>query len=107
MIRVNPKVLDFPSMEKDTAQYEAIRRHYLFSGLDEDVFDALAADITVEAYDKGFELTFGRTLVALTGRTILRAELGTKCRNFFDTHGGKIISPGAEYIGQGRREIVV
>ena len=30
MIRVNPKVLDFPSMEKDTAQYEAIRQHYLF-----------------------------------------------------------------------------
>jgi CRP-like cAMP-binding protein len=59
MIRVNPKVLDFPSMEKDTAQYEAIRRHYLFSGLDEDFFDALAADITVEAYDKG-EVLFHR-----------------------------------------------
>lgn len=59
MIRSNPKVLDFPSMEKDTAQYEAIRRHYLFSGLDEDVFDALAADITVEAYDKG-EVLFHR-----------------------------------------------
>jgi len=59
MIRVNPKVLDFPGMEKDTAQYEAIRRHYLFSGLDEDVFDALAADITVEAYDKG-EVLFHR-----------------------------------------------
>jgi CRP-like cAMP-binding protein len=59
MIRLNPKVLDFPRMEKDTAQYEAIRRHYLFAGLDEDVFDALAADITVEAYEKG-EVLFHR-----------------------------------------------
>ena len=59
MIRSNPKVLDFPRMEKDTAQYEAIRRHYLFSGLDEDVFDALATAITVEAYDKG-EVLFHR-----------------------------------------------
>jgi len=56
---MNPKVLDFPRMEKDTAQYEAIRRHYLFSGLDEDVFDALATAITVEAYDKG-EVLFHR-----------------------------------------------
>jgi CRP-like cAMP-binding protein len=46
-------------MEKDTAQYEAIRQHYLFSGLDEDVFDALAADITVESYEKG-EVLFHR-----------------------------------------------
>lgn len=59
MIRLNPKVLDFPRMEKDTAQYEAIRQHYLFSGLDEDVFDALAADITVESYEKG-EVLFHR-----------------------------------------------
>jgi CRP-like cAMP-binding protein len=59
MIRLNPRVLDFPPMEKDTAQYEAIRRHYLFSGLDENVFDALAADITVEAYKKG-EVLFHR-----------------------------------------------
>lgn len=59
MIRPNPKVLDFPRMEKDTAQYEAIRRHYLFSGLDQDVFDALANVITVEAYDKG-EVLFHR-----------------------------------------------
>ena len=59
MIRLNPKVLDFPRMEKDTAQYEAIRRHYLFSGLDEDVFATLATNITVEAYDKG-EVLFHR-----------------------------------------------
>lgn len=59
MIRFNPKVLDFPHMEKDTAQYEAIRRHYLFSGLDDDVFDALAADITIESYEKG-EVLFHR-----------------------------------------------
>lgn len=59
MIRLHTKVLDFPRMEKDTAQYETIRGHYLFSGLDDDVFDALAADISVEAYEKG-EVLFHR-----------------------------------------------
>ena len=59
MNRLNPKVLDFPAMEKDTPQYEAIRRHYLFSGLDEEVFETLATDITVEAYEKG-EVLFHR-----------------------------------------------
>lgn len=59
MIRRNPEVLDFPCMEKDTAQYEAIRQHYLFSGLDEPVFDALASEISIESYDKG-EVLFHR-----------------------------------------------
>ncbi len=59
MIRLNPEVLDFPCMEKDTPQYETIRQHYLFSGLDEDVFDALAARIGVEAFEKG-EILFHR-----------------------------------------------
>ena len=59
MIRRNPEVLDFPCMEKDTAQYEAIRQHYLFSGLDEEVFDALASEISIEEYEKG-EVLFHR-----------------------------------------------
>ncbi|MDJ0709401.1 MAG: Crp/Fnr family transcriptional regulator [Woeseiaceae bacterium] len=59
MIRLNPEVLDFPAMEKDTAQYEAIRGHYLFAGLDEAVFEALANDITIESYEKG-EVLFHR-----------------------------------------------
>jgi CRP-like cAMP-binding protein len=50
-------------MEKDTPQYETIRGHYLFSGLDESVFDKLANDIAVEAFDKG-EILFHRGDVA-------------------------------------------
>jgi CRP-like cAMP-binding protein len=50
-------------MEKDTPQYETIRGHYLFSGLDEDVFDNLAKYIAVEAFEKG-EILFHRGDVA-------------------------------------------
>ena len=63
MIRINPEVLDFPCMERETAQYEAIRQHYLFSGLDDNVFDALAADIAVESFEKG-EILFHRGDIA-------------------------------------------
>ncbi len=59
MIRLNPEVLDFPRMEKDTPQYATIRQHYLFSGLDDDIFDTLAAEIGIEAYEKG-EILFHR-----------------------------------------------
>ncbi len=59
MIRLNPEVLDFPCMDKDSAQYETIRGHYLFSGLDDDVFEALAGNISIETYDKG-EVLFHR-----------------------------------------------
>ena len=63
MIRLTREVVDFPCMEKDTPQYETIRSHYLFSGLDEDVFDALVSDIAVESFDKG-EVLFHRGDVA-------------------------------------------
>ena len=53
MNQTTREVLDFPCMERDTPQYETIRGHYLFSGLDENVFDALARDIAVEAIEKG------------------------------------------------------
>ena len=53
MIELNHEVLDFPGMEKDTAQYEAVRHHYLFSGLEDDIFDALISHAAVEAFDKG------------------------------------------------------
>ncbi|MCG8370382.1 MAG: Crp/Fnr family transcriptional regulator [Proteobacteria bacterium] len=53
MIEPSREVLDFPCMEKDTAQYEAVRRHYLFSGLEDGVFDALVAHVSVETFDKG------------------------------------------------------
>lgn len=59
MNRLTRKVLDFPRMEKDSPQYETIRGHYLFSGLDDSVFDALAADISVESFEKG-EILFHR-----------------------------------------------
>ena len=63
MIRLTREVVDFPCMEKDTPQYETIRSHYLFSGLEEDVFDALVSDIAVESFDKG-EVLFHRGDVA-------------------------------------------
>ena len=63
MIRLTREVVDFPCMEKDTPQYETIRSHYLFSGLEEGVFDALVSDIAVESFDKG-EVLFHRGDVA-------------------------------------------
>ncbi|MDH3861784.1 MAG: cyclic nucleotide-binding domain-containing protein, partial [Gammaproteobacteria bacterium] len=63
MITHTPEVLDFSSMEKDTVQYETIRGHYLFSGLDEDVFEAIAADFATESFEKG-EILFHRGDVA-------------------------------------------
>lgn len=59
MNRQTRQVLDFPCMERDTPQYDTIRGHYLFSGLDEDVFDKLASHVAVEAFDKG-EILFHR-----------------------------------------------
>jgi len=59
MISQTPEVLDFPGMEKDSPQYDTIRQHYLFSGLDDDVFDNLAAEISVESFEKG-EVLFHR-----------------------------------------------
>jgi CRP-like cAMP-binding protein len=63
MITHTPEVLDFSGMEKDTVQYETIRSHYLFSGLDEDVFEAIAADFATESFAKG-EILFHRGDVA-------------------------------------------
>jgi CRP-like cAMP-binding protein len=63
MITHTPEVLDFSSMEKDSVQYETIRGHYLFSGLDEDVFEAIAADFATESFEKG-EILFHRGDVA-------------------------------------------
>ena len=65
MNELTREVLDFPGMEKDTPQYETIRSHYLFSGLDDSVFDALAADIAVETFEKG-EILF---IVAISPAT--------------------------------------
>ena len=53
MTELRNEVLDFPVMERDTAQCEALRRHYLFSGLEESVFDELVSCIAVEPYEKG------------------------------------------------------
>lgn len=74
MIRSTREVLDFPCMDKDAPQYETIRQHYLFAGLDDAVFEALAARITVEAYDKG-EILFHR---------------GDAANDFFFTESGQI-----------------
>ena len=45
MIAMPYKVIDFSCMEKDTPQYETIRGHYLFSGLTDDEFEALATAV--------------------------------------------------------------
>ena len=59
MIEVRREVLDFPDMEKNSAQYEEVRGHYLFSGLEDEAFDELVADTSVESFDKG-EILFHR-----------------------------------------------
>jgi CRP-like cAMP-binding protein len=59
MTAMKDKVIDFSCMEKDTPQYETVRSHYLFSGLTDGEFEALATDVTVESYDKG-EVLFHR-----------------------------------------------
>ena len=44
MNQTTREVLDFPCMERDTPQYETIRGHYLFSGLDEGCLRILRKD---------------------------------------------------------------
>ena len=74
MIDTLHKVLDFSGMETDTPQYETIRNHYLFAGLNDAEFEALAAQVTVESYDKG-EALFHR---------------GDKAEAFFFVESGQI-----------------
>lgn len=52
-------VLDSPPMETGSALYEAIRRHYLFAGLGQDEFDALAAHASSKRLAQG-EILFQR-----------------------------------------------
>ena len=52
-------VLDSPCMEKDSPQYDVVRQHYLFSGLDEPDFDSLIASASEEKVSKG-EVLFHR-----------------------------------------------
>jgi CRP/FNR family transcriptional regulator, dissimilatory nitrate respiration regulator len=59
MIDFTHVVLNSPSMEKNSAQYEEVRRHYLFSGLEEEAFDELVSDTSVESFEKG-EILFHR-----------------------------------------------
>lgn len=59
MIVISDKVIDFSCMEKDTPQYETIRNHYLFAGLNDSEFEVLAKDVSIESYDKG-EILFHR-----------------------------------------------
>jgi CRP-like cAMP-binding protein len=59
MIATEPKVLDFSCMEKDTPEYQTIRGHYLFSGLTDGDFEALATEASIESYAKE-EILFHR-----------------------------------------------
>ena len=74
MIEVRREVLDFPGMEKNSAQYDEVRGHYLFSGLDDETFDELVADTSVESFDKG-EILFHR---------------GDEAHDFFYVESGQI-----------------
>ena len=67
-------MLDFPCMEKNSAQYDEIRGHYLFSGLDDDAFDELVGNASVEPFDKG-EILFHR---------------GDEAHDFFYVESGQI-----------------
>jgi CRP-like cAMP-binding protein len=46
-------VLDSLPMDKNSSLYESVRGHYLFSGLDGDEFDRLAAEMKVMDLDQG------------------------------------------------------
>lgn len=52
-------VLDSIPMEKHSGLYESVRSHYLFSGLEEEDFDRLAAEMKVRDLDQG-EVLFHR-----------------------------------------------
>ena len=67
-------VLDSRSMEESCPEYESLRRHYLFSGLDQEQFDALMTKVTRVTLDKG-EVLFHR---------------GDAARNFYFVDSGQI-----------------
>ena len=52
-------VLDSLPMDKNSALYQSVRSHYLFSGLDEEDFERLAAEMKVVDLDQG-EVLFHR-----------------------------------------------
>src|SRR5210317_381137 len=52
-------VLDSVPMEKQSGLYESVRSHYLFSGLEEEDFERLAAEMKVRDLDQG-EVLFHR-----------------------------------------------
>ncbi len=52
-------VLDSLPMDKNSALYQSVRSHYLFSGLDEEDFERLAAEMKVMDLDQG-EVLFHR-----------------------------------------------
>ena len=45
--------------------------------------------------------------MSLTGGAILLAEFGAQGRNFLDADRGEIITPGTEYVSQGRSKVFV
>ena len=52
-------VLDSPPMDRNSPLYESVRGHYLFSGLDDEDFDRLAAEMKVKELEQG-EVLFHR-----------------------------------------------
>ena len=52
-------VLDSPPMDRNSSLYESVRGHYLFSGLEDEDFDQLAAEMKVKDLEQG-EVLFHR-----------------------------------------------
>jgi len=55
----NPGMLDSAGMDAESPLYETLRKHYLFSGLSQEDFDAIVAGVTTKTLEKG-EVLFHR-----------------------------------------------
>ena len=54
-----------------------------------------------------FQLTFGGTDMTLPGGAVFLAEFRAQCGHFRDADGGTAVAPGAEYVAQHGRKILV
>ena len=56
------RVLDSPFMESGSPEYESVRQHYLFSGLDQEDFDALMQKVSRVTLEKGEALALPKQI---------------------------------------------
>lgn len=90
-------VLDSPFMDSGSPLYETLRRHYLFSGLDQEDYDSLVADVSPKALKKG-EVLFHRGDAATSFYFL---DLGLIELNLIAANGEKkvleVVSPGRTF----------